>query len=380
MKYFPLKILLILIVLVPAAQLAAVYSFETYLEKRCTSEIEERYIGDYRPLLVGAKRLSDVVAENMESYLKGIKWRRWGVIVDVLVTSGGNVIVYPAPAEPDAELLAPPSPSQVASENFRLMEQGLSVRVNVTVPRGSVLDIVLFLVFLMPAALVFYHYYNDGMRRAKMEEEARLNEIRRLEELEGRHYDRIMMLNEERDRLASEITHARETLSEYREKASRNEDDMLEEIIALEEKIKKSMEIQEELRLENEALREVVERMDRQRSRGRRKTTVYTNIDKRFKTLYKHVLLNKRAIESFASLTEDMKIKAEEVIKQLDSGGRVDIKRKVDLKKSSEKVFEAIFAYSGRLYYRNLSDGRIEILVIGTKNSQVKDLSFLETL
>ncbi|RLC29604.1 MAG: hypothetical protein DRH32_07085, partial [Deltaproteobacteria bacterium] len=71
---------------------------------------------------------------------------------------------------------------------------------------------------------------------------------------------------------------------------------------------------------------------------------------------------------------------AEEVIKQLDSGGRVDIKRKVELKKSSEKVFEAIFAYSGRLYYRNLSDGRIEILVIGTKNSQVKDLSFLETL
>ena len=80
-------------------------------------------------------------------------------------------------------------------------------------------------------------------------------------------------------------------------------------------------------------------------------------------------------------LTEALKIKAEEVIHQLNDDPKVvQIKRKVFGKKNRETVFEVIFAYKGRLYYRNIAGNRLEILVIGTKLSQNKDLSFLEKL
>ncbi|MFW5989285.1 MAG: hypothetical protein ACOCPQ_03530, partial [Desulfosudaceae bacterium] len=94
-----------------------------------------------------------------------------------------------------------------------------------------------------------------------------------------------------------------------------------------------------------------------------------------------NVALHERALDNFFDLTDDMRIKAEEVIKQLDTDtALVDIKRKVDLKKGREKVFEIIFSYNGRLYFRNRNDGRVEVLTIGTKNSQSRDLSFLNNL
>ncbi len=41
---------------------------------------------------------------------------------------------------------------------------------------------------------------------------------------------------------------------------------------------------------------------------------------------------------------------------------------------------EVLFAHKGRLYFRKTKDDKVEILVIGTKNSQVKDLEFLDKL
>jgi hypothetical protein len=102
---------------------------------------------------------------------------------------------------------------------------------------------------------------------------------------------------------------------------------------------------------------------------------------KRFNTLYKHLIVHDRAIEGFMDLTEEMKIKAEEVIHQLNADSKmVPIKRKVFGKKNRETVFEVVFAYKGRLYFRNVQDRRCEILVIGTKLTQGGDLAFLNKI
>ena len=59
---------------------------------------------------------------------------------------------------------------------------------------------------------------------------------------------------------------------------------------------------------------------------------------------------------------------------------KIVFKRKVFGKKNRETVFENIFAYKGRLYFRNIGDNSIEILAIGTKQTQSKDLAFLDKL
>jgi len=80
-------------------------------------------------------------------------------------------------------------------------------------------------------------------------------------------------------------------------------------------------------------------------------------------------------------LSEELKMKAEEVIHQLNEDpGLVRIKRKVFGGKGHQTVLEVLFGYKGRLYFRNTKDKRIEVLTIGTKNTQARELEFLAKL
>jgi hypothetical protein len=56
------------------------------------------------------------------------------------------------------------------------------------------------------------------------------------------------------------------------------------------------------------------------------------------------------------------------------------VKRKVFLGKAALTVLESEFAYRGRIYWRRGANGKVEILAVGTKNTQPKDLAHLESL
>ena len=74
-------------------------------------------------------------------------------------------------------------------------------------------------------------------------------------------------------------------------------------------------------------------------------------------------------------------MKAEEVIHQLNANpDLVPIKRKVFGKKNRQTVLEVVFAYKGRLYFRKGQDRRVEVLAVGTKNTQERELEFLANL
>ena len=59
---------------------------------------------------------------------------------------------------------------------------------------------------------------------------------------------------------------------------------------------------------------------------------------------------------------------------------RVPIKRKVFGKKNRETVFEVLFSYKGRLYYCYTQGQKPEVVAIGTKRTQTKDLAFIDQL
>lgn len=91
--------------------------------------------------------------------------------------------------------------------------------------------------------------------------------------------------------------------------------------------------------------------------------------------------MHERAVDRFCDLTEELKVKSEEIIHQLDRDpSGVIVKRKVFGKKGHETVFEIRFAYNGRLYFRKTTQNRVEVLSVGTKNNQQADLKFLEKL
>ena len=106
---------------------------------------------------------------------------------------------------------------------------------------------------------------------------------------------------------------------------------------------------------------------------------ILARLRKRLETLYKSADFTHRAIAGLAELPESMQIKAEEVIHQLNANADdVPIKRKLFRGKGKETVFEIVFARKGRLYFRRTKDRKVDILAVGTKNTQEKDLVYLD--
>ena len=110
----------------------------------------------------------------------------------------------------------------------------------------------------------------------------------------------------------------------------------------------------------------------------KRKKDIYS-VEKRFNVLYKDLIFYKKAFEGYALLPQDFQLKAEEIIYRLNQNdSQVNIKRKVFSKTGKSNIFEAIFSYSGRLYFKKRGDKKIEIITIRTKNTQEQDITFME--
>ncbi|MCP3954145.1 MAG: hypothetical protein GY697_18305, partial [Desulfobacterales bacterium] len=155
-------------------------------------------------------------------------------------------------------------------------------------------------------------------------------------------------------------------------KSKINEDEMFLEIVNLEKKLNSFI----ALKKENESLK--LEK----RKLGTSRQKTYDFMSKRFAALYTNIDINRKAMTGFNELNQEMQIKAEEVIHQLNNNfENVIIKRKVFLgKRKKASFFEIIFGYNGRLYFKRNKDNLIEIITIGTKKTQQKDMEFLNSL
>jgi hypothetical protein len=381
MKYFPIKILLASLILIPVLHLVTIQTLEKYIESKYTEEIKDIYTGDTTPLFDGSIRLKNAINNNIENFLRKQTLISLGTKVDVMVTTKQNIILYPVVFESDADLLNPPSRQEVATENYKLMNEGLAVSVDILLERSSILVLSIFLGYASIGALIFLRFYISGVKKAATEDIERKMEIERLRHLEEEHVDRLKVLNNEKSSLSLDIQKIKQNLEAYKLKTVKNEDEMINEMILLEEKIQQNIDLREELQSENEALKGVTKRYEKEKLKSGKKSAAYGNVTKRFKALYKNLSMHNKAIEGFINLIDDMKIKAEEIIHQLDMDPTyVQVKRKVSLYKSDETVFEIVFAYGGRLYFRKPKDSKTEVLAIGTKNTQTKDIAFLETL
>jgi DNA repair exonuclease SbcCD ATPase subunit len=105
-------------------------------------------------------------------------------------------------------------------------------------------------------------------------------------------------------------------------------------------------------------------------------------IARRFRTLYKTIEIDDRAIDDISSLgDESLRLKAEESVKRLaEEADNVAVRRKVGGLPGYVQVFELGFAGKGRIYYTRGKSKRFRILLVGAKNTQPTDLEYLSRL
>ena len=382
MKYFPIKILILCLLLPPVFYFISALCLESHFKSRYTIEVGNIYIGDTRPLFDGSLSLPPAINKNIRSYLQSKTMIVWGLKTAITVKTKGNQILYPIIFESKEESLFPPAPIQVAADNYKLMNEGLLVNVDVLFDHNSLLSNSMLIFYICLSILALSLYYLSGIKKFRLENSEKSKEIVRLEKLEKNQTKKLKRIVRDKKNLTSEIKKVKKKFEEEKIKARKNEDGMIKEIVSLEEKMNKNIALQNEKQQEIDRLKDQIRLFESERKiESKQKDKVFNSVRKRFKALYKKLSINERAISGFLELPDDMKIKGEEVIHKLNEDPKfVHVKRKVFKKKGGGTVQEVIFSYNGRLYFRQTKNNRIEILTMGTKNTQARDLEWLDSI
>ena len=382
MRHFPFKTLFLCVLLPPFVYVFSIQLLEKTIQTRYDETLAATYTGDTRYLFDGSVRIQDAIRKNVNAFLSSRKLTRWGVRVEITVKTKDGVYLYPDAYDNSRSAIVELDSIALARENFRLLNDGLIKTVDVKIEHNTLISNLMLLVCVLVALLVLSNAYRRGIKKIHEEELNRQAIIDGLTIDRQKSLSQLNILESQRIHFSEKLDSMKSELEHERQKASATEDEMMDELVELEKKISDNLAQQDHQTIEINDLKEKLRQFEKENeAKNRQHLKGVDAVRKRFSALYKKIAVHDRAIQGLVDLTEEMKIKAEEVVHQLnDDPKTVQIKRKVFGKKNRETVFEVIFAYKGRLYFRKISGNRIEILAIGTKLTQNKDLAFIDNL
>jgi hypothetical protein len=362
--------------------MATLSILERYFQKMEFNALQPVIIQDLPALYKGRYSVKEELRRNISEYLKNDIKLRLGLVVNILVRTVDNRILYPAlPAkevsEEESSSNLPEDSLQyteLGTENFKILRDGLVLTVKAQIRHNSWISNSILAFYILIALMVIRISVRKRIRAALEEEREQKRFVQRLtdelrqaeenskaaEAKEGEYLARIDALRKDKDSLTTDVD---ELLADIEnQEAGLNEQKQLRE--ALESQI---------IQLRTE--------LDRATTKSRKKTKAGESIRKRFAVLYKNVVITDRALDGFMDLTDEFQLKAEQVIRTLnDDESAVSVKRKVFGKGGKMNVLEVAFSYSGRIYYQKDSQAKKTIVAVGTKNTQEKDLIYLETI
>ncbi|HDH87815.1 MAG TPA: hypothetical protein ENF36_07230 [Desulfobacteraceae bacterium] len=404
MNYISFRIIFICIFLPPIMYIFSVQVLEGYLQNSREKEVKKVIIQDYEALYDGRYSIKEEIHNNIDRFLRNDTLQALGVITKIVVTSKNGELLYPYYWEEgdiyfnkQREFGGDNSESfnyiKIAEKNFQILNDGLIVSVDVKVKHNSWLTNSILILYLFSSILLLYWHYKKRVREwvaIRENEKKRIDLLsgkldeseKTLEELSRKEKDYITKVEKfkhDKDNLESEVVQLMDEV-EIQKKKSLEIDEILDEMERLEQDSKKNMALKQEKEREIIQLREEISQLKMIEVRGTKKRKKdIDSVEKRFTVIYKNLIFNKKALEGYIHLTQDFQLKAEEIIHRLNQDDSlVNIKRKFFSKKGKLNIFEVNFSYSGRIYFKKRDDKKIEIITIGTKNTQEQDITFIE--
>ena len=386
MKTFPFKILFLCIFLPPVCYILTLNGLEKYLGKREAEKVQQIMIQNQQALFEGRYTIKEEINRNIGRYLSDDFKHKIGIKTEIMVKTRDDRILYPSQTKLDTT-----SPFQeeggfagagldslryteTASENYRILNEGLILDVNLQIGQNTWLANGILIVYVFISLAVLQAFIRRGIRRAEKEERDQKSLVQRLSEQLSEAEEKLKEVETRESEYEGRIA----ALKKDKDELARDVDGLLEELESQEAGLKEQKRIKEEMAGQVAQLKEEMDRLAQQ-SRKIKKTVEATR--KRFGVLYRNLLFTDRALEGFLALTDEFQLKAEETIHKLnDDESAISVKRKVFGKGGKMDFLEVAFAYSGRLYYQKDSQARKVIVAMGTKNTQDKDLAYLENI
>lgn len=404
MNYISFRIIFICIFLPPILYIFSVQILEGYLQNSRERDVKNIIIQDYEALYDGRYSIKEEITNNIDRFLGNDTLQALGVITKIVVTSKKGELLYPYYWEEGDisfnkqwEFGGDSSESfnyiKIAEKNFQILNDGLTLSVDVKVKHNSWLTNSILILYLFSSILLLYWHYKKRVREwvATRENEKRridllsdkLNESERIMEglsiKEKDYINRVEKFKRDKDNLESDVVQLMDEV-EIQKKKSLEIDEILDEMERLEGQASKNIALKEEKEREITQLREEINQLRMMEEQGAKKRKKdIDSVEKRFTVIYKNLIFHKKALEGYIQLPQDFQLKAEEIIHKLNQDDSlVNIKRKYFSKRGKLHIFETIFSYSGRIYFKKRDDKKIEIITIGTKNTQKQDMAFIE--
>ena len=386
MKHFPFKTLFFCIFLPSIFYVVTLQGLEGYLKKQETSNINKILIQHQEALFEGRYTLEEEIHRHIGQYLERSIKHKLGIRSQILVKTRDDHILYPTRYYGDTEEsnrvtdysslpLQSLNYMEVASENYRLLTEGLVLSVDVRIRHNSWVSNGILIGYVIISLLIIRSIIKRGLRESEKRDVAQQTRVRNLsEQLKGAE---------------TKLEQARGKESDYERKLAdfrRNQKSLTKDVDGLLEEMEKfeadhviQKNLKEEMEFEVLKLKEELARLRERTEKPRQKRKKKDELRKRFKVLYKNLTFTDRAIEGFLILTDDFQLKAEETILNLNQDESIiSIKRKVFGKGGKMNILETDFSYSGRIYFKRDAGSKNKIMAIGTKNTQEKDITYLE--
>ncbi len=385
MKFFPIKVAIICIFVTPVLYIFSLTSCEDFLTSHYSNQIENVFVGETHAILDGSIQLEEQVAKNIQTFFKD-DWiiNKLNLDIDVQITTKKGRVIYPIFMNINflnRDINENLETQDIANNNYALLSDGLTVNVKIRLNYSSYISLFLLGFYFAALAFVVLIFYRIGSRKAAKERQEKSKLIVELQSKEKDQKKYLEKIKNEKQALFDNIESLNTKYQKNKTKAKENEEDLFDEIISLETKLNAFIELKQKKESEIDDLKSKIKKYERRKG-SKFKRVDYDFMGKRFVTLYKNIIMNRKALSGFLNLNDDQQIKAEEIILLLDrSPNKVTIKRKVfSGKKHKNTSFEVLFAYNGRLYFDKDENNKTRILVIGTKNTQQKDMDFLHNL
>jgi len=345
----------------------------------------------------GRITIEEEIRKKINAYLASKPILKWGVRVQIVVKTGTGRWLYPSFGQGSPFMLGSENNSpgrsentyanmrRVAEDNWKIMQEGIRFGLTVKIPMETWIANIILAFYIIIFTFVLYHTYRktaQEARRIAMSNQQALEAARAANERLMLAQKRLQNVTVREKDYHREISRLKNDLDLASDKVRETEDEALTEMEQLEHKLHESISIKEDLELEVAHLKEELERIESaQKIPEKKHQKQIDNTTKRFKTLYKNIEIQQRAIEGFLNLESDLQLRAEELIHNMNiDNSKLTVKRKIFSKKGATPSFECEFGYRGRIYWRPVTAIKAEILAIGTKNSQTKDLAYLESL
>ncbi|SPD72309.1 hypothetical protein PITCH_A1280055 [uncultured Desulfobacterium sp.] len=392
MRRLPFHILLACIFLPPILYMLSLQALEILVQKKWKAELQGLLVTDGRALLEGRIGIEDEINRNVEKYIASRTILKWGVLAQITVKTGTGKWLYPASAKQMLYTFNPenypqerPSPAptetmSIAENNLRVMDEGIELFLSVQIPRNTWIANSLLFVYLAIFTSILYNAYQKSSREGKRLEKKNIEALESANKNLLGAQDRLRDVTARETSYLQEIERLKKDLSTVSDRVRETEDEALEQMDQLEKSLRESVGLKEELELEVNRLSSEMEKIEAQQKTPikKQRKQIETTI-KRFKTLYKNLEIQERAVEGFLDLEGELQLKAEELIHNMNEDStRLSVKRKIFSKKGSTPTFECEFGYRGRIYFRPGPGARVQVLTIGTKNTQTKDLAYIE--